>query len=415
MKRKVILIALIVLLGLLLTGASLTLARLQHNNVEANASLNPSIFPAMNWERVTDNGFGYTETNIGAVTALDVFSGYLYAGTTAATTGTVIYRSSDGTSWVPVNEPGFGQPIPTSDPVCNAYWYYMWDTAVFSDELFVPTGIMCQDPTWFYYGGQVWRTEDGLSWTAVVTDAFGYTNTQAVNILKEFNGMLYAGTADTAEGLHIWRSASGDAGDWEDVTPGNLADPGQYYSSDFEVYNNMLFMTTNVITVTGISQVWYTADGITWEGGPMDMFTCEPNCLAGNLQIFSDTLYMGVWNFLTGGELWHTTNGITWTLAISTGDSNQYAIDTVGVFNGYLYVDIEGSSPGMGTLWRSSNGTDFELASLPGLDRTIGSTAFPNGAAIFQDHLYIGKYNWEIGGSIWRNAPLNFWLPLAFK
>ncbi len=414
MKRKVVIIFTILLLGLVLAGSSLALARAQHYQVQPSNPVS-SLPPAMNWERVTEYGFVYSETHIGAVTALEVFSGSLYAGTTAATTGTVIYRSEDGTNWVSVNEPGFGLPIPTSDPPCNAYWYYMWDTVVFSDDLYIPVGVMCQDPAWYYYGGQIWRTEDGLTWAAVVADSFGYTNTQGVNILTEFDGMLYAGTVDLTRGLQIWRSATGNAGDWEDVTPSNLVMPAQYYANDFQVYHDMLFLATGVYTVSGESQLWFTEDGITWEEGPIEMFTCEPDCTIGNLEVFSETLYMGTYNFISGGELWQTTDGITWTLSASSGDPNVWELDPSGVFQGYMYVTqrvSDDSGFGIGSLYRTTDGVNFELASRPGFDLRYGGAIFPNGSAIFNDRLYLGKFNWDVGGSIWRNAPLDFWLPI---
>jgi hypothetical protein len=57
----------------------------------------------------------------------------------------------------------------------------------------------------------------------------------------------------------------------------------------------------------------------------------------------------------------------------------------------------------------------FENASKPGFDMTSGIAMFSNAAKVFQDHLYLGKFNWELGGSIWRDAPFYLWLPSISK
>jgi hypothetical protein len=343
---------------------------------------------------------------------LEVFSNALYAGPTSAMTATIIFRSEDGINWQPASEIGFGLPLP--EPFCPDYWYYIWSMEVFHDQLYATIGLVCSN----YYGGMIVRTSDGETWEPVVTDAFGYSATQGVNILGVFSDTIYAGTADMTNGLHIWRSSTGDAGDWEDVTPSNLVMPAQYFANDFQVYHDMLFLATGVITVSGESQLWFTEDGITWEEGPMEIFACEPDCFAGNLEVFSDTLYMGTYNFISGGELWRTTDGITWTLSASTGDPNVWEMDPVGVYEGYMYVtqrETDDSGFGICNLYRTTDGVNFELASRPGFDLRYGGAIFPYGSAIFNDHLYLGKFNWDVGGSIWRDAPFDFWLPIIHR
>lgn len=407
MKTRVLLINGFITLSLLLAAGGLDFAHAQQGSSTTAA-------PAMNWIKASKYGFGLSDNFIGAVTSLEEFNGYLYAGPTSRSSGTIMFRSDDGLNWQAASEVAFGQEVPEPPPDCGDYWYYIWDMAVFDDQLYATVGIACLS-SWVYYGGMVVRTDDGTTWEAVVPDAFGSPDEQAINILTVFNGMIYTGTANITTGLQVWRSATGDIDDWEDVTPSNLAMPAHYYSSDFQEFNGALFMTTNVGATSGISQIWSTEDGINWEAGPMEMFTCEPNCIAGNLGVLDDTLYMGVWNFLTGGELWCTTDGTEWTLSASSGDATLVGIDPVGVYDGYLYLGVQDLGTGIGHLWRTSDGVTIENASLPGFDLTSGAAVFPNTGVIFQDHLYLGKYNWEIGGSIWRNSPFETWLPLMYK
>ena len=407
MKTKTLLVNGVIALSLLLAAAGLDLARAQQASSTTSA-------PAMNWTRASEYGFGLSDNFIGAVTALEVFNGIIYAGPTSRSSGTIMFNSTDGLTWMPTSPVAFGQAVPEPPPDCGDYWYYIWDLAVFDSQLYATVGIACLN-TWVYYGGMVVRTSDGTTWEAVVPDAFGSPSSQAVNILTVFNDMIYAGTANITTGLQVWRSATGDVDDWEDVTPSNLAMPAHYYASDFQEYKGVLFMTTNVGATSGISQLWSTEDGTTWEAGPMEMYSCEPNCIAGNLGLLDDTLYMGVWNFISGGELWTTADGTDWTLSASTGDANLVGIAPVGVYDGYMYLGVQDIGTGVGKLWRTADGMTIENASHPGFDLTIGAAVFPNTGVIFQDHIYLGKYNWEIGGSIWRNAPFETWLPIMYK
>lgn len=407
MKTKFLLIGMILIAGILLTGFGLDFARAQGERVTA------SDYPVMNWERVSEYGFGHPDSFVLGITALEAFDGNLYAGLISSPAGTGIYRSEDGMDWLPASEINFGEPLPPAPEGCGDHWWYIWDMDEFNQQLYASVTFMCTS-IMGTYGGMIVRSEDGATWEAVVTDAFGYTQTQAIHNLAVYQDMLYAGTIDMTNGTKIWRSDSGDEGDWEEVTPVNLAMSAQFNSADFEVYHDMLFMTTQVMTVTGEAQIWSTEDGVTWQAGPMEIFTCEPACAAMGLAVFSDTLFMGVTD-LPGGELWSTTNGITWTLSASTGDSNLATLNPLGVNDGYLYLGINTMDGSPGRLWRTADGVTFENASKPGFDLNIGAAVYPNAAALFQDHLYLAKFDWFIGGSIWRDAPFYIWLPSTSK
>jgi hypothetical protein len=90
-------------------------------------------------------------------------------------------------------------------------------------------------------------------------------------------------------------------------------------------------------------------------------------------------------------------------------------MDPLEVYDGYLYIVLNDINWSPGGLLRTADGVTFEIASKPGFDLESGAAAFANGAAIFQDHFYLGKFNWDIGGSIWRDAPFYNWMPWASK
>ncbi len=76
-------------------------------------------------------------------------------------------------------------------------------------------------------GAQLWRQSPGLAWTAVFTDGLGDANNVGVEHLIEFNGYLYAGIYNSingggSNGGQIWRSDTGNQGDWQKVASGGF-------------------------------------------------------------------------------------------------------------------------------------------------------------------------------------------------
>ena len=113
------------------------------------------------WEQVNSNGFGDPQT--GEVTALEAFNGYLYAGThnpidpAPLYDGAQIFRSSDGVTWNPVTQPGFGNAHDIAPPA-------ILDFIVFNNQLYASTGRG--------NASQIWRTSNGTIWAPMDVTGF---------------------------------------------------------------------------------------------------------------------------------------------------------------------------------------------------------------------------------------------------
>ena len=66
----------------------------------------PASVSSTAWTQVNNDGFGDVANNI--VSALESFNGALYAGVSNEDTGSQLWRSSEGRSWVQVDSGGFG-------------------------------------------------------------------------------------------------------------------------------------------------------------------------------------------------------------------------------------------------------------------------------------------------------------------
>lgn len=188
-----------------------------------------------NWIQVGSNGFG--DTNNTEISAMATDGTTLYAATTNSTTGVEVWATTTGLDWDQVNSDGFGS---TSNQAAYAM-------AVFEDALYVATyndgsglqvwrylaaGVPAWTMvaggglgdsanlaaysmtvhngalylgTWRSGGGQVWRSQDGLSWSQWNAPGFGSSSNYAIMTLAEFDGMLYAGTA-RGSGAEVWRT-----------------------------------------------------------------------------------------------------------------------------------------------------------------------------------------------------------------
>jgi hypothetical protein len=202
------------------------------------------------WARVVSNGFG--DANNGAVTAMGVFNGRLYAGTdnrnftTGSSTGAEVWRSDTGDSndWAQVNTDGFG----TANNVAVSA------LAEFDGRLYASTA------TESGAGAEVWRCQvcDNSDWQRVVANGFGNNDTGDLSALEVFDGQLYFIVGNSTTGLEIWRSDTGDSGDWEQVGFSGLGDSNNrapYWNNSVAVFNNVLFLGT--VNGANGGEVWH--------------------------------------------------------------------------------------------------------------------------------------------------------------
>jgi len=247
------------------------------------------------WSKVVSSGFG-DPTN-GEVFRLIEFNNQIYASTWSYTSahGTEIWRSSSGDSlsWGQVVSDGFNSDSDNigvlSFEVHNGYLYagtYNWIT-----------------------GAEVWRTNNGTTWSQVNTDGFGdqYNSTAT---LEEFSGYLYAGTYNYNNsdnpGSELWRCQTCDGTDWTEVTSAKgFGDTENRQISSLVVLNNTLYAFTDNHT-TGI-EVWRSNNGTDWEQVNIDGFGDSLNYdpyWDNSTTVFNDALFVGTRNDGHGGEVW---------------------------------------------------------------------------------------------------------------
>jgi hypothetical protein len=357
------------------------------------------------WRQVNINGFGDRWGT--GVTALEVFTGQLYAGTSNWDSGARVWRTSDGTTWTAVSEPGFGSAYTNTNAVA-------FDMIEFRGQLYAGTGNWWDDGV----AGQVWRSSKGTAWTQVEDDGFGNANNVGIVTFAVFSDTLYAATYNATDGLEIWRSDTGDSGDWESVITSGFGGGADYrVSTGLTVFNGYLYAAVEASSASA-AQMWRTNDGITWTPVNTDGFGDSDNDQTGGFAIFGGYLYVGTRNDATGAQLYRSLNGTTWEQVIGNGfgDNNNYKMESPFAFNGYLYAGTRNEVTGV-EVWRSTNGTSWSQVNPDGFgDSNNGGTLWSVSTVAFNNRLYIGTaWNDANGGEVWQFVGYPVYLPLVVR
>ncbi|NQV00289.1 MAG: chitobiase/beta-hexosaminidase C-terminal domain-containing protein, partial [Parcubacteria group bacterium] len=204
------------------------------------------------WSQINASGFGILET---LINTLEGFSGNLYAGT-AASRGEIWRCDSCNGGWSAVV--GDGPPVTGGGGgFGDALISSISKLITFGSNIYAGTDRQMG-------GGQVRRSDNGTSWTQVVSGGFGDNNNTAILSAYVSNGYLYFGTSNGTTGTELWRSNDGTS--WTEIV-GDGADGN----------------------ATGFDE---------------DGFGDANNTVSSSMVEYSNHLYVGAFNSTDGGELW---------------------------------------------------------------------------------------------------------------
>ena len=350
------------------------------------------------WKQVNINGFG-KRWNIIAL-SMEQFDEMLYVGTLNGSDGAEVWRTADGKTWEQANESGFGEENLDHN---NA----VIDLAVFGDDLYASTG-------WGVLPGQIWRTSDGLNWELVEDYGFDDPGSGGINIFGIFGDELYV-SMQGDEGVEIWRSTTGDAGDWARVVENGNGDSNNGFITDLIEFDGEFYamVQNNADPKTGL-QIWQSTDGETWTAVVSDGFGDPENYQAGGAAIFNGMLYVGTRNESSGGEIWRSTDGVNWDQAASGGldDVNNLKIENIFVYNGKIFATT-GNESGM-LVYSSPDGTNWTRLVENGFGDVNTDWSGWTGVD-FKGRLYLGATNDANGAKVWQMLGNDIYLPLVTK
>lgn len=196
-------------------------------------------------------------------------------------------------------------------------------------------------------------------WLNECSGGLNDTDNTTVKVLAPFNGTLYAGTMSSNDQAEVWaRVLLGDTWKWVVRNPDGFGDPGNLAVSSMVAYQigtSALFMGT-FNDSTGC-EIWFTTNGTSFYRLHSDgLGEGTANIEAKSMAVFNNKLYVGTSN--SNGLQIHEFNGTTWTVRVNGGFDGISANTTamcMTVQDGALFVGTENSATG-GEIWRSENG-----------------------------------------------------------
>jgi hypothetical protein len=337
-------------------------------------------------------------------------------------------------TWKQVNADGFGdymnKQIPSlavfGDYIYAGTWHYdgismttqIWRTSTGEDWNIVDerpvngTAAMIIFDGSIYAGswdGHIWSSLNGITWTEIISDGFDGSG-QGIARFAVYSDTLYASTWYT--GTDIWETNNGTT--WEPFVEDGLVDLNNTGAIASETFNGDLYWGV-WNGVTG-AQLWRT-DGITTTAIITNGFGITENQAVSSLAVFGDNLYAGIWND-QGAQVWKSGNGTDWEQVIVGFEvPANFKENALEVFNGKLYLVIENDETGL-EVWRTSNGTDWEQVGFNGFGDGANTWSYwDNATTVFKGKLYVATFNWLTGGEVWQMTGDNHmtYLPMGFK
>ncbi len=292
----------------------------------------------------------------------------------------------------------------------------VFETLVFDGQLYL--GMEADNSL----GARLWRTRRGVTvaesqddWEEIAADGAGnpfgsnqHEQNDHIDSLAAFQGQLYASTANrtgTTSGTLVYRLSDQPIG-WTQVITAGFGESSNTNFKAMQVFaGHLCGGTSNDISGT---QVWCSLDGTTWTQKNSNGFGESSNQAIWSSYVFNEALYVGVYNPIqTVGRLYRTTtlaDVSAWEEVYSGPVSSRY-VTLLGALDGHLYI----ATPTIGgvAVLRSATGSSgsWLRVSTPGLDGSSDNAGIlTDGAAIYQQALYMAVSNTQRGVGIWRTT-----------
>jgi len=197
-------------------------------------------------------------------------------------------------------------------------------------------------------------------WQQVGGNGLGDPSNTIVSTMEVWNNYIYAGIGRVS-GSHarIYRSLDGST--W------NLVHDGFGHNNlniiiDFASFQGKLYVTTTDEAVPPVQagEIWRSTDGVTWTQAGAEGLGNANNVGFYKMEEFNGQLYVGSRNETQGGKLYRTADGTNWNeVAIAGLTATNTAIWSLESFGGYLWFGTLNQADGT-EVWRSTNGTNWE-------------------------------------------------------
>jgi len=262
--------------------------------------------------------------------------------------------------------------------------------------------------------GEIWTSNDGINFEPHMQDGFGNANNRGIETLISFNGWLYAGTKNDAEGYEIWKLEGPDGGGAIKVVDHGGPDPHNETAGTAKVFKNKLYIGSmiyygvntregyglkgcDIIRIDNDDQ-WETIVGKSSISGYDSGFNFFTNVYCWQLEEHDGWLYAGTYDFGTtlGGIIYTFPARIENFIGQGDGDSQSH---TLVMRDSWMRLTEAGAD-----LFKTQDGVHWFNVTQDGFGnrnnygwRAMASA--PDGS------LYLGSANPFDGLEVWKASP----------
>ena len=253
---------------------------------------------------------------------------------------------------------------------------------------------------------QLWRTPDRITWESVDLGGLGANPNFGMSLSPAFFGKYYVGTHNVSTGGEVY--STDDFETWTLVSAGGFGDPlneNINFGPGCCVFGSHLYAGTVNYTTGGA--IWRSSDGTSWtktspDGfGAAAAFSVRPLAVFGG-QIFA-TAYLDLTPFPWQSTIWRSSDGVTWF--DTTPEPVVEGQISMSVFDGFLYAAFEDE------LWRTGDGVAWIQIMANG----------PFGAGTDAERILLSVHdgtfiartlNSTSGGGVWQSFNGSNWIPI---
>lgn len=343
-------------------------AGIEGNNVTEGAQVYRTC-DGTSWTLVNDTGFG-DATNNDHVDSMRVFNGWLYVSTGQIDhtySGTEIWRTRDGTTWIQSNTDGFGSSDNENTKSLTVY-----------------NGHLCGGTWNTASGAAVWCTKDGTTWEKKSPDGFNGDPNNKINWdLNVFDGYLYASVQNQVTGGEIWRT--NDLKTWT-----NVITAGGGYGADNKfipgpvAFNGAAYIFQKDGLGAGL-EVKKSYDGLNFDTTYTFFDATSENPAYSNISgpfyaVYNGQLYLSLTNTVTGMQVWRSANGTNWSQVNTSGFGDVYNAYAKFIgWKGYLYAGVANFVSGQRILRMNTGVIENTSGAVLAQSATLGGIFFEDG------------------------------------
>ena len=337
---------------------------------DAQFNLTGSAITTSSWTQGNTNGFGSASNT--AITGAITHNDALYYATTNTSSGTQVYRSTNGTSWTQVNTSGFGSANNTS-AVLGSY-----AGTIYAATTNTTTGV------------QVWSSVDGSSWTQVNASGFSSASRTTATAITAFGGAVYVSTANG----ETFRSFNGTT--WTlaaDLGGSNGTGVRSFFTAQGYLY-------AASASSSGGGYLQRTQNGTTWSTVGAAGLGNAANIELSSALYANGAYFIATKNLIAGTMLYRSYDLSTFTQVNTSGfgSAANTTVQSMVAYNGGMYAVTGNTSTGS-QVYYSADGSSYSQVNSSGFGSSSSSTSYS--AVAFKGNLIVSVGNTSVGAQIW--------------